>query len=226
MKYFSHAGYRFGANTLLPEASLDRLVACFRSPGAQASHRLGGRGSVSRIHLDPIGPVVVKTFRRGGFLAHGIKRTYLRIGKTRAQAEFEQLETAGELGIRTPQPVAFAHKGGLFYQNWLATLEIPSVETMAQISRTNPQRIPAALESLGRQVALLMDHGILHADFHPGNVLVDNSGTVYLVDFDKTKICGGNRQRFRLRYQRRWCRAVKKHGLPESLCENIQTWLV
>lgn len=160
-------------------------------------------------------------FRRGGLLARWVKKSYLRIGKTRAQIEFEQLQAVKKIGVQAPQPVAFACKGSLFYRNWLVTLEIPCVQSMAQLSRTTPQLVPAALHSLCRQVDLLINEGILHADFHPGNVLVDDRDNVYLIDFDKAGVCRRSRAWLTEAYRRRWCRAVRKHGLPQTLCTNM-----
>jgi predicted unusual protein kinase regulating ubiquinone biosynthesis (AarF/ABC1/UbiB family) len=76
-----------------------------------------------------------------------------------------------------------------------------------------------ALGELARQVAILIDHGILHADFHPGNVLIDDRDRVYIIDLDKTGTYRGAKTALRSKYHRRWCRAVRKHGLPPVLCE-------
>jgi 3-deoxy-D-manno-octulosonic acid kinase len=225
MKRIFHNGYWFGANDSLSPSCLDQLTACFQSPDVETREQLGGRVSVSRIKLDGIGPVVVKTFRRGGLLARLVERTYLRTGKVRSRIEFEQMEKALKMGVRTPKPVAFAYKGSLFYQAWLITREIPSAQSLAQLSNTAPNQATAALQELDRQVSILIDHKILHADFHPGNVLVDESGRVYLIDFDKASTYAGSRHALASKYRQRWYRAVQKHGLPKILVENIRTWL-
>ena len=68
----------------------------------------------------------------------------------------------------------------------------------------------------------LVQNKILHVDLHPGNVIVDPEGKVYLLDFDKGRIFRGSRQRLQERYFARWKRAVIKHGLPAMLIECLQ----
>ena len=225
IKTFYHAGYWFGAKAQLPPEMMKQLIDCFQSPGGVAPPRLGGRQSTSRIHLPDIGPVVIKHFRRGGLLALLIEKTYCGIGKKRSQIEFEQMRKARQLGVQTPKPVAFAFRGRIFYQNWLITEQIPAVQSMAALAKTAPLRVEGALHALGRQIGVLIDHGILHADFHPGNVLVDDSGKVYLVDFDKTATYGGSPDMLRSKYRQRWCRAVQKHALPQVLSDTVNSWL-
>lgn len=225
IKIFSHAGYRFGSRTQLSSAVMAQSVECFQSPGDLAPSALEGRQSVSRTHLPGIGPVVVKHYRRGGLLARLIEKTYWGMGQKRCQIEFEMMEMARRLGVQTPKPVAFAYRGRLFYENWLITEQLPAVQSMVQLADTAPLMADAALQALGRQMRVLIDNGIQHADFHPGNVLVDESGMVYLVDFDKAATTGGSPQTLRLKYRQRWCRAVRKHALPKLLSDRVDDWL-
>jgi 3-deoxy-D-manno-octulosonic acid kinase len=219
LNYITHGLYTIGTNRQLTLRHLDQLAGGFQSSDRAAVGTLGGRRSITRLHLDTIGPVIIKHFCRGGLLAHLVHRTYFRVGKTRGQGEFEQMVRFRQLGVQTPDPVAFAYKGGLFYTTWLVTQEIQSVQSMAQLSRTAPHRVAQALGELARQVAILIDHGVLHADFHPGNVLIDDQDHVYVIDLDKARTFSGSQAKLRSRYHRRWCRAVRKHGLPAALCE-------
>ena len=70
-----------------------------------------------------------------------------------------------------------------------------------------------------KQVSMLIKNNILHADLHPGNVIVDNQNQVYLLDFDKGGVFPGDKNALKTRYLRRWNRAIQKHGLPEMLSE-------
>ena len=225
MKMFLHEGFRLGTNFPLHPSAMTQLASIFRSPAFRTPNVLGGRGSPSTTVLPSIGPVVIKTFRRGGLLGRLIEKTYLRIGKTRSQREFEELERVRKLGVRAPEPVAFAFRGRLFCQNWLVTRKIPSVRTIAELCEGELDRAISVLPSLGRQMQILIKNGILHADFHPGNVLVDSFDKVYLVDFDKASPYRGKRSALRSKYRRRWCRAVEKHRLPKRLSATIDTWL-
>lgn len=222
LSHFSNNGFQFGANVPLSPSNLLRLTSILQAPAHAADAALEGRGSVSMIELEGIGAVVVKHYRRGGMLANLISKTYLKLGKPRSQLEYEQMQIVGRLGICTPEPIAYAYKGGLFYRAWLVTREVEQALSMAQLSRIAPERVAAAMHVLGRQIDLLVTHRIRHADFHPGNVLVDYSNKVYIIDFDKACFYGGRRTELRDMYKRRWCRAARKHGLPLMLCELME----
>jgi ADP-heptose:LPS heptosyltransferase len=79
--------------------------------------------------------------------------------------------------------------------------------------------LAAAVAGLVRR---LIQAGIRHADLHPGNVLVDPAGQVYLVDFDKGRRVHGDPLRLWLIYRRRWNRAAAKHRLPPGLAEMLE----
>ena len=87
------------------------------------------------------------------------------------------------------------------------------------------QKAGTAMESVIDQISALIQNAILHVDLHPGNVLVDAVGKIYLLDFDKGSIYHGTRQTLRNRYFTRWRRAVNKHGLPKVLTEMMQKGL-
>lgn len=216
---FYYRGLHFGANVPLSSSNLIRLAGTLQAQSGAAGAALEGRVSISRIELEGIGAVVVKHYRRGGIFAHLISKTYLKVGKPRSQSEYEQMRIVATLGIRTPEPIAYAYKGGLFYRAWLVTREIKQALSLAQLSRIAPEKAKNAMPELCRQVDLLVTHQIRHADFHPGNVLVDHCNQVHIIDFDKAGLYRGSQADLRDIYRQRWCRAVRKHGLPPALCE-------
>lgn len=216
--------YYFGAVSTLSPQNLERLIGQFNAAaGSDAGAALGGRRSVAITTLDGIGSVVVKHYRRGGLLAHLNKKTYLRTGKPRCQLEFEQMAYARAIGVNAPEPVAYAYRGRVFYHGWLVTREIEGQQSLAVLSTQDPDRAEAAIQALAGQVATLVEHQILHADFHPGNVLVDRDNQVFIIDFDKAGQFAGGRDKLKERYYQRWQRAVHKHGLPEMLVEMLRS---
>jgi 3-deoxy-D-manno-octulosonic acid kinase len=219
LSHYAYNGYHFGANVPVSSSHILRLVNILQAPGHAADAALEGRGSVSRIKLEGIGGVVVKHYRRGGMLAHLISKTYLKVGKPRSQLEYEQMRIVGRFGVQTPEPIIYAYKGGFFYRAWLVTREVEQSLSMAQLSRIAPERAVDAMPGLCQQMALLVANRIRHADFHPGNVLVDHRNQVYIIDFDKTGFYRGRKSDLEKIYKRRWCHAVAKHGLPSMLCE-------
>lgn len=213
----THHSYHFGADFELSEQQMDALIAQFQPPEANPEGGLGGRTKSPVIQLDGVGPVLVKHYYRGGFIRHFNRRTHLRFGLPRCRTEYEMLQTLRRTGVQVPEPVAYALYGRIFYHAWLITKVIPNVQTLAAVSTDDPGRALKILPEVIRRINRLIDIGILHVDLHPGNVLVDDQGSVFLIDFDKAKTKQCDMDRLRRRYTERWQRAVAKHDLPEEL---------
>ncbi len=217
--------YHIGFSINLTESHLRTLTGLFQQPDPAGVSALGGRAAVTPARLDGIGSVVIKHYRRGGLMRYFIKRRYLKIGKTRARREFELLGMADALGINVPQPIAYAYRGRRFYRAWLVTCAIHQPLSLARLSLQNEKKTSIAMESVIEQISTLIQNDILHVDLHPGNVVVDATGKVYLLDFDKGSVYHVNRKKLINRYFTRWQRAVRKHGLPEMLTEMLQAGL-
>ena len=217
--------YHFGFSLNLTESQLSSLTGLFHHPELAGDSVLDGRASVTPLQLEGIGSVVIKHYRRGGLMRYFIKRRYLKFGKTRAQREFELLDIVGNLGLNVPQPIAYAHRGRLFYRAWLVTREIHQPLSLARLSLHNEKKTRTAMESAIEQISSLIQNSILHVDLHPGNIVVDGEGKVYLLDFDKGSVYHGNRQKLKNRYLTRWQRAVTKHRLPTTLGEIMRVGL-
>jgi 3-deoxy-D-manno-octulosonic acid kinase len=215
----TYNSYHFGFPSDIADQQLKQLIRFFNLPKNSVNSALGGRTSITVTRLQGIGSVVIKYYRRGGAIRYLIKKRYLKCGKTRCQIEYELLQKVRSLGINAPEPVAFAYRGRLFYQCWLVTREIQDHQTLVQISRSNEEQARMAMKAVVKQVSMLIKNKILHADLHPGNVIVDNQNQVYLLDFDKGGVFPGDKNALRTRYLRRWNRAIQKHGLPEMLSE-------
>lgn len=217
--------YQFGFSINLTESQLHVLKALFHIPERAGASVLSGRAAATPAQLDGVGSIVIKHYRRGGLLRHFIKRRYLRFGKTRAQREFELLAYIGALGLNVPEPIAYAHRGRLFYLAWLVTREIKESITLAKLSLTDERRAHRAMTPVTEQISRLIDHGIWHVDLHPGNVLIDHKDRVFLLDFDKGRIGQRNKRKLKNLYISRWQRAVKKHKLPKMLSDMIRPGL-
>ncbi|MFW6297045.1 MAG: lipopolysaccharide kinase InaA family protein [Desulfosalsimonas sp.] len=207
--------FRFGSCDGLNSSQMEDLVQSFDSPVKETKAILGGRMQVQDHKLEHIGPVVIKPYFRGGLLRHINKRTYLGIGKARSRAEFEMLKNVRQLGINAPEPVAYAVEGRLLYRAWLVTKQIPNALTLAELCFTEPAHAQKVLPEVARQVRILIRHGIHHVDLHPGNVLVDDKGLCYCIDFDRAGSGGNNSERLKQLYIKRWKRAADKYRLPE-----------
>jgi 3-deoxy-D-manno-octulosonic acid kinase len=213
--------YHFGFYLNLTDSQLRTLTGLFHHPGPSGVSALGGRTSVTPAQLNGIGSVVIKHYRRGGLMRYFIKQRYLKLGKTRAQIEFEMLQVVRNLGINAPEPVAYAHRGCIFYQAWLISRAIKHPLSLALLSLKDEKKTRQAMESVIGQISLLIQNDILHVDLHPGNIVVDGADQIFLVDFDKGQIHPGSKEKLRNRYLSRWQRAVTKHRLPDILTEML-----
>ncbi len=222
MTNFSINGFHIGCESQFPEGMMRELLPLFmEKPSKNATGVLSGRGFVVRRETEGLGRIVVKHYSRGGWLRHVVESLYLRCGKSRSEIEFEMLTRARAVGVSVPEPLVWADQGKFFYRAWLVTREIENKESLAELSLRNEDEAIAVLEKFTRQLNLLIEAGIFHVDLHPGNVILDPQGKVFILDFDKAEIFQGSADALRERYVRRWRRAVLKHELPESIAEHM-----
>ena len=153
--------YRFGSSLELEEHQLRTCIRFFNQPTAGNTSVLGGRTSLTLAKLNGIGSVVIKHYRRGGLMRNFSKHRYLKFGRTRAQREFELLNIVGTLGINIPQPIAYAHRGRLFYRAWLVTREIHQPLSLASLSLQDEKKTSRVMESVIEQISSLIQNDIL-----------------------------------------------------------------
>ena len=211
--------YRFGSSLELDEHQLRTFISVFNQPRAGNTSVLGGRTAPTFNEIDGFGSVAIKSYTRGGWMRYLLKQRYLKLGKTRAQIEFELLQVVRNFGINAPEPVVYAQHGRIFYRAWLVSRAIKHPLSLALLSLKNEKKTRLAMESVIGQISLLIQNGILHVDLHPGNIVVDGADQIFLVDFDKGQIHHGSRKKLRDRYLTRWQRAVTKHRLPGMLSD-------
>ena len=217
LQTFTVGPFRIGSNLGLEDFQIRQLVELFNRSSGQPTGVLGGRTAVMTDALANIGRVAVKAYRRGGLVRRVSKATYLRLGKPRSRIEYEMMVHAGNSGISTLRPVAYAYCGKLFYRNWLVTHEVVSVGTLVDVGLKEPEKAVALIPLVVEEIRRMIRQRILHIDLHPGNVLVGKNGGVFLVDFDGAGVTGLEGIALAKRYARRWQRALDKHNLPESL---------
>ena len=214
-----HRGFFFVFPKDLPETAIDALLALTRNTTKRSGTTLSGRGGISYGTLPGIGPVVAKHYLRGGVLRHFVRSWHLMTTEPRSLTEYRLLERVRSIGINAPRPLACCWRGRHIYQAWLFMDEILDYKSLADVSLEEPERLSKIFSEVERQMALLVANNILHIDLHPGNVIVDTHGTVYLLDFDKAREYSGTTEELRDQFIFRWRRAVIKHNLPEELSE-------
>lgn len=209
--------YRFGSVFDPDQAVMDRLVRLFETAPAASGGILTGRAGPVMAEIPGLGAVVVKHYRRGGLVRHFIKDRYLGIGTPRSRREYEMLETVRALGVSSPEPLVWAVRGCIFYRAFLVTRKIEGARSLSEMGRGDSDRCRAAVEKAAGQIRILIDSGVHHVDLHPGNVLLNAQGQVYIIDFDKARRVTWRREKLAAAYVKRWKRAVEKYSLPDFM---------
>lgn len=223
LKRFLYQGLRIYSEYDLTPAQQEILASLLTFESkvkiADPTDRLSGRAVIRGSELEGIGKVVAKSYRRGGIFKSLLSAWFMRWNQTRCRLEYKILQTVRSIGVHAPEPLAYIEDGEFWYRAWLVTREIPSKQSLLEVSRTDEQKTITLCQEVGRQIGLLVRHGIYHIDLHPGNVVIGTDDTVYLVDFDKAYEFDGPANVLRDLYLRRWRRAVIKHKLPDLLSE-------
>lgn len=147
----------------------------------------GGRASVSFIRTEEAS-WVLRHYRRGGLIAKLLDDQYLWLGanRTRSFAEWRLLAELRKRELPVPAPVAARYvRGGLVYRADLITEELPSSKTLANLVTGLDAQ---AWQSVGQTMARFHQQGVHHADLNAHNILLDEAGAVYVLDFDRGRI--------------------------------------
>ena len=161
----------------------------WQARGAALAAR-GGRGSVTFVRSAGGEPWVLRHYRRGGAMARLSEDSYVWTGaaRTRSFAEWRLLRQLRAWDLPVPRPIAARYvRRGLTYRADLITAELPTRRTLAAALADAPLP-PAAWHAVGRCVARLHAHGVQHADLNAHNLLLDDNGAVYVLDFDRGRL--------------------------------------
>ena len=171
-----------------------------------------GRSSAVSFNIDGLGVVVLKHYQRGGLVGKLIQDTYFYNGlhRTRMVAEFSLLKSMLEKQLPVPAPVAAkVTRRGLFYTGELITAKLPLTQTLAQ--RLQTSGLDEALWSaVGQTVSRFHEKGVYHADLNANNIMLDEKGQVFLVDFDKSHIKKNKSGNWRMANLHRLRRSLNK----------------
>jgi 3-deoxy-D-manno-octulosonic acid kinase len=160
-------------------------VDAWRAAGALAATS-AGRGAAYFIAADGR-EWVLRHYRRGGWIAHLTPDRYVWTGeaKTRPFREWRLLRDLYDAGLPVPAPVAAQYRrSGLTYCGDLITERIAHAQPLSSLLQQAP--LPAAIwQRVGACIRRFHDAGACHADLNAHNVLLDDDGRVFVVDFDR-----------------------------------------
>jgi 3-deoxy-D-manno-octulosonic acid kinase len=129
---------------------------------------------------------VLRHYRRGGLVARFIDDHYLWLGaeRTRAFREWRLLRRLCAAGLPVPSPVAaHVYRTGFIYTADIITTYLPDTRKLSWFIAQS--RVPAACwRRIGGMIRAVHDRGVDHPDLTAHNVLLDDTGNTFLVDFD------------------------------------------
>lgn len=159
----------------------------------------------------PFGQGVLRHYRRGGLVARLVRDQYLWLGKARTRAfqEADILNWMQAQGLPVPRAVAAAcwHQG-LGYRAAIIVERLAGVKPLA-LTLTQP-------EAVAKAVHAMHEAGVWHADLNAFNILLDEAGKAWLIDFDRARrvpMTASRRQANLLRLRRSLIKVAGDDGL-------------
>ncbi|MGY6632067.1 MAG: 3-deoxy-D-manno-octulosonic acid kinase [Wenzhouxiangella sp.] len=192
----SEAMLRAGRSAILYDAarvtavSADWFCPAFWQQRRAVTARYGGRGTALAVDSEA-GPLVLKTYLRGGLMARFNHDRYLLTGveRSRSLREWRLLNRLCQLELPVPRPVkaaCFSH--GLVYRASLLTAQLPDVQPLTAVAANlgEPEWLALA-DTLKR----FFQAGLKHPDLNASNLLLSANGQWYLVDLDRATLAAG-----------------------------------
>lgn len=147
-----------------------------------------GRGSAWYVEA-PYGPVVLRHYLRGGWVARVSRQSYFFTGvmNSRPFREYHVLVELCAKSLPVPRPVAaLCQQHGLLSSGAIMTACIPNAKTLADIL-TAGKVAEGVFAKVGSCIRKFHDAGVWHADLNVRNILLDEDLDVYLIDFDRAR---------------------------------------
>jgi 3-deoxy-D-manno-octulosonic acid kinase len=180
-----------------------------------------GRGSVLFVEAGAQ-HWALRHYCRGGVPGRFLSDQYPWLGEaaTRSFREWHMLARLHQAGLPVPRPVAAGwRRNGLLYRADLATLRISGAPLSARVAAGDP----VDWRGIGRALQGFHAAGACHADLNAHNILIDESGRAWLLDFDRGRIRppGSWQQRNLIRLERSLRKIAAEPDAPPF---NQETW--
>ena len=133
---------------------------------------------------------VLRHYHRGGFVSRFIADHYLWLGleRTRSFREWRVLTFLRDAGLPVPKPIAaHVHRTGSVYTADIVTEYLPGTRKLSWYLAQGIAPADCWLK-IGRLVRDVHERGVDHPDLTAHNLLLDEQGQVFLVDFDNAQV--------------------------------------
>lgn len=134
--------------------------------------------------------MLLRHYYRGGMVGKINRDRFAReaVVKSRAMAEFALLLQLREMDLPVPQPIAARYQRAPFW-GYRADILVAVIADSQDLFKLLLQRSLTAAEwyLVGATIDQLHQAGVYHSDLNCHNIMLDQAGKVWIVDFDK---CG------------------------------------
>ncbi|MBO6258250.1 MAG: 3-deoxy-D-manno-octulosonic acid kinase [Succinivibrio sp.] len=148
--------------------------------------RKEGRGKTILFHACDRS-LVLRHYRRGGLYGRIIKDGFFCFEKfsRRSFNEFSLLDEMYAEGLCVPKPfLAREIRKGLFLYNDIIVQTVPKSRNLAEIIAQR-ELTAEEFERIGLTIRTFFQADIDHTDLNIRNILMDDGGRIFLIDFDK-----------------------------------------
>ncbi|MBB1384530.1 3-deoxy-D-manno-octulosonic acid kinase [Pseudoalteromonas sp. SG45-5] len=166
---------------------------------------------------------VLRHYWRGGLVGKLLSDQYSFLGleQTRVYKEFSLMSKLIELGLNVPTPIAAkVTRSGLIYRGDIITEAVTGAKSVLDILIERPLTNDE-LERIAKTIALFHAKGVYHADLNINNILFNDIGDVYIIDFDRGEIKKPNAQ-----WQQSNITRLERSFLKEQGRNNTFNWQV
>ncbi|AXV64347.1 3-deoxy-D-manno-octulosonic acid kinase [Pseudoalteromonas lipolytica] len=133
---------------------------------------------------------VLRHYWRGGLIGKLLTDQYVYVGleHTRVYKEFSLMMHLTELGLNVPTPIAAkVTRSGFIYRGDIITEAVKGAQSLLDILLTRPLTHDE-LKNVATTLSEFHNRGVYHADLNINNILFDEAGKVFIIDFDRGEI--------------------------------------
>lgn len=140
-----------------------------------------------------MGNVVLRRYRRGGLLRHFLRDRFFR--SRRPFRELSIVEEAVQAGLNAPQvlgvvlekEVFFLHRGAILLRQIPGSLDLQAYFQADPKQRMSYGRRSQVIRNVAREIRKMHEAGFYHRDLNLKNILVQEGGRVFVIDFDGSR---------------------------------------